>query len=718
MAPVETYSGVLQAIRFRKESFMIGKLDSGTGVKGNMLSPQIGMEYKFRGRMEHHPKFGDTFVFTDYQATLPTDSLSIRVYLMENCKWIGPEVSKELVNKYGKDSLTICKTDPKRVAKEVKGITMERAEQVSRMLLANEANEQLQIELNGIFEGIRIPKRVTTEILDLWGVDAPKKIRENPFDLITAVRGVGFLTADNVAVKVGFHREGPPRIRAGILHTLNEQAALRGHTAMPKDLFILTVDELLRFDSGDEDRGPQLVKAQVDALVKDGAVVVHNGRVCLKSYFDDEQAIGKTLKEMQAVKREQSKKQGLALPAFDGTKLFDDQWEAIRNASSNGVFILTGAPGTGKTYTIKTIIGMFPDLQVKLAAPTGKAAKRMFEQSGMKATTIHKLLEPQMGKDGKFEFARGPKFPVDADLIVLDEVSMVDVPLMAKFLSALKPTTRLVLVGDTHQLPAVGAGNVLRDCIASKLIPTTELTIIKRQDAGLIIRNCHKIKNGEDIEVDNEKSTDFFFLRERTEADMVDTIKGLVKTRLPTKYQVDPLRDIQVLSPLREKTPLSCKNMNVVLQALMNPNPAMKESRFRVGDKVIQLKNDYDRDIINGDIGYVTDINLKARQIHVTFENPERQVEVHMYDNHLELAYVVTCHKYQGSEAPVVIVPVHRSFGPLLMQRNWLYTAVSRAKRVCVVVGDRAEVVKTIARNQQQKRFTLLREFLNGQEKK
>ncbi|KKL81784.1 hypothetical protein LCGC14_1991290, partial [marine sediment metagenome] len=210
---------------------------------------------------------------------------------------------------------------------------------------------------------------------------------------------------------------------------------------------------------------------------------------------------------------------------------------------------------------------------------------------------------PMMGKNGKFEFKRGPNNPVDTDLLVLDEVSMIDVSLFAKLLSALRSKTRLILVGDTHQLPAVGPGNVLRDCIASKLIPTTELTIIKRQDAGLIIRNCHAIKNGEDIVVDNEGSADFFFMQERAEADIVNTIKDLVKTRLPVKFNVDPVRDIQVLSPLREKTPLSCKNMNPVLQALMNPNPALKESRFRVGDKVIQLKNDYIRDIINGDIG-------------------------------------------------------------------------------------------------------------------
>ncbi len=705
MASVE-FSGVLQSIRFQKDSFIIGKLDNGTGIKGNMLTPQVGMEYVFHGRMEHHSKFGDTFVFTDYHATLPTDSLSIRVYLMENCKWIGPEVSKNLVNRYGKESLVICKTDPKRVAKEVNGITLERAEQVSRMLLANEANEQLQIELNGIFEGVRIPKRVTTEILDMWGAGALARIRENPFALITAVRGVGFVTADSISLKVGFKRDGAPRIRAGILHTLKEQASFRGHTAMPESLFLEAVTDLLKLPE-------KTIAKEIDMLAKDGAVATHHGRVCLKAYFEDEQMIGKKLKEMQV------EHQGVKGVAYEPTKedakeLFEDQIEAIKKAVANGVFILTGAPGTGKTFTIKKIISMFPGVRVNLAAPTGKAAKRMFEQSGMKATTIHKLLEPRMGKDGKFEFARGPNFPVDTDLLVLDEVSMIDVSLFAKLLSALRSKTRLILVGDTHQLPAVGAGNVLRDCIASKLIPTTELTIIKRQDAGLIIRNCHAIKNGQDIKVDNEGSKDFFFMQERAEEDMVNTIKALVKTRLPVKFQVDPLRDIQVLSPLREKTPLSCKSLNPVLQELLNPNPALKESRFRVGDKVIQLKNDYDRDIINGDIGYITDIDLKTRQIHVTFENPERQVEVHMYSNDLDLAYVVTCHKYQGSEAPIIIVPVHRSFGPLMMQRNWLYTAVSRAKRVCVVVGQRDEVVKAIARNQQQKRHTLLGKFLNG----
>jgi len=374
---------------------------------------------------------------------------------------------------------------------------------------------------------------------------------------------------------------------------------------------------------------------------------------------------------------------------------------------------MTGAPGTGKTFTIKRIISSFPKARIALAAPTGKAAKRIYEQSGMEAKTIHKLLEPQKSGD-KFIFSRGAGNPVPADLVVLDEVSMVDVPLMARLLDALAPGTRLILVGDTYQLPPVGAGNVLKDAIASEIIPTTELTIIKRQDEGLIIRNCHRIKNGQDIEVDNAAGSDFFFLQRESEEEIRETLLDLVSRRLPESYKADALRDIQVITPLREKTGLSCKALNAEFQKRLNPNPEVEKCRFRVRDKVIQNRNEYEKDIINGDIGYVRGIEPRSRTITVAFENPERVVDLPLYENDLDLAYAVTCHKYQGSEAPIIVIPIHRSFSPMLMQRNWLYTAVSRAKRVCVLVGQRDEAPRIIARNQQQKRFTRLKEFLRA----
>ena len=332
----------------------------------------------------------------------------------------------------------------------------------------------------------------------------------------------------------------------------------------------------------------------------------------------------------------------------------------------------------------------------------------------MKAETIHRLLEPTPTPDG-FLFARDSENPIDADIIILDETSMVDVPLFARFLDAVDKETRLILVGDTYQLPSVGPGNVLKDLINSGKVPTTELTIIKRQDEGLIIRNCHRVKNGENIILMNSEKPDFFLLERSSEEEIKNSIVELVSKRLAPAYEVRQLNDIQVISPLREKTTLSCKELNKALQLAMNKNKPVDKSIFRIGDKVIQVKNDYRLEIINGDIGYIKNIGRESKTIKVDFENPLRTVNVPLWGNDLELAYAVTCHKYQGSESKIIVIPIHPIFGPFIMQRNWIYTAISRASKVCILVGDSKEVEKIIKRNNQQKRFTLLKDHLaNG----
>jgi len=393
--------------------------------------------------------------------------------------------------------------------------------------------------------------------------------------------------------------------------------------------------------------------------------------------------------------------------------LFSDQIQAVEMSKKNSVCIITGAPGTGKTTVLKAILDHHEEkkLSTLLGAPSGKAAKRLLECTGRKAFTIHKLLDPQKSGD-KFVFTRNSENPIETDLIAIDEMSMVDTWLMARLLSAITPGTRLFLIGDVYQLPSVGPGNILKDLIASRKIPYVELTKIKRQDAGLIIRNCHAIKNGKDINVKNATSSDFFFLERDSEKDIADTIFDLVSKRLPKTYHADPLKDIQIIAPLREKTFLSCKSLNSIFQKKINPNPKIDGCRFKVGDKIIQTKNQYELGIVNGDIGFVLDIDKRNRLITVVFENPERTVDIALYENELELAYSITIHKFQGSEAPVIVMPIHPSFGPLIMQRNLLYTAISRARKVCVLVGHRKEIPLIIRRNQQQRRHTGLREML------
>jgi len=691
-----TLTGTLEVIRFHKAHFLIGKLDSGISVKGTMVSPQVGMEYAFRGRMERHQRFGETFVFSEYTASYPKDATAIRVYLMENCKWIGPEISNRLVTAYGQETLAICKADPERVAREISGLSATRALEVAAMLRNNEANEELQLRLNELLHGTRVSRRATARMVELWGHEAPDRVRANPYALIEAVDGIGFVTADEVARKVGYQRDGLPRMQAGLVHLLKELAFSQGHTAVPTALLLEEAATLL-------DLPRAALEPALKALAETRLIMIQDDLISLASLFEDEQFIANTLRALAG----QTLPPGQ--PDFDG--LADDQREALTKAVSSGIFILTGAPGTGKTFTIKRITSSFPATRIVLTAPTGKAAKRIFEQSGLKASTIHKLLEPQKQSD-RFIFTRNANNPIPADLVVVDEMSMVDVPLMARLLDALAPSTRLILVGDTYQLPSVGAGNILKDAIASGVIPTTELTIIKRQDEGLIIRNCHRIKNGDDIALGNSSAKDFFVLKRDSEEAIRDALLELVGRRLADSYGVHPFKDVQVICPLREKTRLSCKALNTAFQQRLNAEPPIEGVRFKVGDKVIQNKNDYDKDLINGDIGYVSEVDAQARTLTVVFENPERIVEMPLFENELELAYAVTCHKYQGSEAPIIVIPIHRVFGPFLMQRNWLYTAVSRAQRVCILVGQREEIPKIIGRNQQQRRFTRLKAML------
>jgi len=696
--PRETVAGALAGIRFHKDGFLIGSLDCGATIKGSMPNAQVGMRYELEGRWEKHPQYGRQFHFDSYRTDYPRDNEAIRAYLEENAKWVGREISRRLVEAYGPETLQVCKADPERVAREIRGITPERAGEIAGMLREIERGEALGLALKEIFAGTRVPRRAVGRMVEKWGSEAPDRVRANPFALVDEIEGIGFLLADEVARKLGYARDGEPRVRAGLVHALKEAAGGEGHTCLPEAALVVRAKKLLGV-------GDAKVREVLGAAVASGLLAESGGRLYLPKMLDAERRIAAKLREIMAAPS------AGAVPSFDG--LMADQVEALRKGTGSTVFILTGAPGTGKSHSCKAIIQSFPNARIELAAPTGKASKRIYEQTGRLARTIHKLLEP-VHDDGEFQFTRDAEFPIEADLIILDEMSMVDVRLFASFLEAVKPGTRLVLVGDTYQLPSVGPGNVLKDLIASGAVPCQELTVIKRQEPGLIITNSHRIKAGQDIEVRNGPGSDFFFLSRATEAEIRDTVLDLVRTRLPATYGVDRLRDIQVITPLREKTSLSCKGLNAVFQEALNPAPLPNGSRFKPGDKVINKKNNYQLDIINGDIGYVRDVDPKDDTIVVDFENPDRRVELSLRDNDLHLAYAITCHSFQGSEAPIIVIPIHRCFGSLIMQRNWLYTAVSRAQKVCVLVGQREEVRKTIRRNKQQKRFTGLEGFLRN----
>lgn len=688
--------GPIVRVLFHRDGFLIARLADRTIVKGVLPDPGEGRAYRFLGRWVEHPVHGRQFAFDRYEALRPATEAAVRAYLVAECPGVGERTAERLVAAFGPDAIQVLLEDPGRAAREVAGLSLNKAHEAAAALRAQETQRRLHLELTELLDGVGMPHPVVARLIAHWGEEAPGRLRDDPYAMIGAIRGVGFPTADRVAARLGFDREGGPRLRAGIRHLLQEEAFAHGHTALPREAFLSRTAALLGVDGG-------LAASELPGLADRGELADRDGAISLAALDAAERLIARRIRELLQGEPPDGR------PDFKD--LQEDQREALKRAVLSPVFILTGPPGTGKTFTIKRILDSFSEARVALAAPTGKAAKRITEQTGRPAVTMHRLLEPVTQDGREFTFSRGADRPLEADLVVLDEVSMVDVPLMAAFLDAVAPGTRLVLVGDTDQLPSVGPGNVLRDLIASGAVPCTELTQIKRQDEGLIIRNCHRIKRGEDLET-GDAAQDFLFLERPDEEAIRRELLELASGTRPETRGVDPLRDIQVITPLREKTTLSCEALNAMYQERLNPRPLPPGSRFKPGDKVIQTRNRYDLDLMNGDMGLVLQVETGSKSLTVDFGKETGPVEMPLLENELELAYAITCHKFQGSEAPVVLVPIHRAFGTLIMQRNWLYTAVSRAQRRCILVGDRAEIPRIIRRIQQRRRSTRLETLL------
>jgi exodeoxyribonuclease V alpha subunit len=546
---------------------------------------------------------------------------------------------------------------------------------------------------------------VVNRIISLYREEAPEVIKANPYRLISDIRGVGFPSADRLAVSIGFDREGPERCSAALVHVLQEAASGHGDVYLPEGEAMGRARDLTGVGTDALARG-------LKAAMLAGKVVQEKGALWLARLHADELYVAAKVRALLAA---EPRKAGL-VPVLDG--LQEDQVAAAKGAAESPVAIITGAPGVGKTFVIVRLVMMYrhAKLRVSLCAPTGKAARRMMDQLAagglpeVHASTIHSLLGPHE-QDGRFVFEHGEAFPLSTDVVIVDETSMVDVSLMADLLRAVAPGTRLVLVGDTYQLPSVGPGRVLGDLIASGVVPSFELTKIKRQDPGRIVTNCHRMKEGRDCAFENRSDDDMHFLERNDPREARQTICDLVERRLPAQG-FDPMRDIQVMSPLREKTELSCKAFNDVLQRSLNPAEPEPKCRFKVGDKVIQTRNAVvdDQPVVNGDIGYVRQITKK--HVEVTFENPERIVRIPRRHNDLQLAYALTVHKLQGSEARAVVIPVHRCFGSRMMQRNLVYTAISRARELCILVGQRSALSAAIRRNHHERRMSRLVELL------
>lgn len=687
-----------------------------------------GEELRMVGEWITHHIYGKQFKVEFYERNIPTTVQGIEKYLASGViKGIGPKLAKRIVKHFGTDTFRIIEEEPLVLA-QVRGISENKANQISEIF-----HEQYELRRAMLFlQDYGITPNYAAKIYKKYREQTMEVIQTNPYRLADDIWGIGFKKADDIAARMGISKDSPHRIKTGILYVLNFFSN-NGHTYIPKNTLMQQTMQLLQVTQEQIEHGMIELHIGKDIVIKTQG---EKDIVFLSAFYYAEQWIARRLIDMaEHADYEQDLDIEKDIQKFEKDNditLAQEQKTAVKEALSNGVVVITGGPGTGKTTTINTIINMLEkqELEVMLAAPTGRAAKRMSEATGREAQTIHRLLEIEfIQEDSKRQsFVRNEDNPLDTDVLIVDEMSMVDVILMNSLLKAMVPGQHLILVGDADQLPSVGAGNVLKDIINSGRIKIVRLTQIFRQaQESAIITNAHRINQGK-YPITNQKHTDFFLMQRAVQNEVVETLLGLASERLPKFKKCDPLRDIQVLAPMR-KGLLGVNELNKSLQQALNPpHPSKIEKEFRTGifrtgDKVMQIKNNYNTPwkiynragikydegvgVFNGDCGIIQEINPQRELITVLFDD-QKTVE---YDygqlDELELAYAVTIHKSQGSEYPIIILPIH-SGPPMLLNRNLLYTAVTRAKNLVVVVGLRETVYKMVDNNQEIERFSSL----------
>ena len=687
-----------------------------------------GESLSMTGEYATHPSYGRQFKMDSFQARPPEDIVSMERYLGSGAiKGVGAALAARIIRKFGENTFRIIEEEPKRLA-EVKGISERKAKEIADQVVGKQEMRQAMIFL----QQYGISQSLGAKIYKAYGQRLYAVLRENPYRLAEDIQGVGFRMADEIASKIGIRADSDFRIRSGILYAL-VRSALDGHTCLPAELLGQRAGELLGIL-------PEHIEKYYMDLAIDKKIIVKETEggqfIYAAHYYYMEANTATMLKRLDLtyeVSEDLFRRRVAEIGRDTGMALDALQEEAVREAASNGLLVITGGPGTGKTTTINTIIRYFEEegLDIFLAAPTGRAAKRMSETTGVEARTIHRMLEVNGGAEGNAGFERNEDNPLETDVIIIDEMSMVDVSLMYHLLKAVLPGTRLILVGDVNQLPSVGAGSVLRDIIESGRFHVVRLTKVFRQAAQSdIIVNAHRINRGEPVSLDN-KSMDFFFLK-RFEADVIIRVAiQLIHQKLPKFVDAAPF-DIQVLTPMR-KGLLGVERLNGILQQYLNPPSSdikkyeYHDIIFREGDKVMQIKNNYQLEweirseygiaiekgmgIFNGDMGVIRTINTYAETMTVEFDEA-RLVDYSLKQlEELELAYAITIHKSQGSEYPAVVIPLLT--GPrMLMNRNLLYTAVTRAKKCVTLVGDDRTFQGMIANESEQKRYTGLKEFL------
>ena len=680
------------------------------------------------GEYTDHPTYGRQFAVKSFVEKAPQDELAIERYLGSGAiKGIGIALAARIVRRFKEDTFRIIEEEPERLA-DVKGISQRKA-----MEIADQVNEKRDLRQAMIFlQQYGISTTLAVKIYNTYGQEVYSILKENPYRMADDVDGVGFRTADEIAARVGIRTDSDFRIRSGIQYALL-QASNEGNTYLPMPELTQRASALLEIE-------PEYIEKHYMNLAMDRKIIMRQvddvTQIYASAFFYMEANTATMLKQLDAtfdvpdIEIEARLRQIEKQTKMD---LDEHQVEAVKEAVRNGVLVITGGPGTGKTTTINTIIKYFESegMDIFLAAPTGRAAKRMSETTGFEARTIHRMLELNGGVEGNAGFERNEQNPLETDVIIIDEMSMVDISLMHSLLKAIVAGTRLILVGDVNQLPSVGPGNVLKDIIDSKLFHTVMLTKIFRQaSTSDIIVNAHKINRGEPVELDN-KSMDFFFLKRYDADKIINVTLQLILQKLP-KFVGASMMDIQVLTPMR-KGLLGVERLNTVLQMYLNPPDKRKKEKehgttlFREGDKVMQIKNNYQLEweirskyglcidkgtgVFNGDTGIIEEINDFAETVTVCFDEGRMVEYPFKLLEELELAYAVTIHKSQGSEYPAVVIPLLT--GPrMLMNRNLLYTAVTRAKKCVTIVGNDTTFEQMIANNSQLKRYSGLRDRL------
>lgn len=732
-----TVEGYVDHIIFRNEDN--GYTVLNLMVDGSELTCVGVFEYigegellELTGTYVEHSTYGQQFKVESYETKIPEDTIAIERYLGSGAiKGVGAALAARIVRRFGEDTMRILDEEPERLS-EVKGISEKKAREIAQQVAEKSEMRSAMMFLQQY--GISVALGV--KIYGKYGSRVYNVLRENPYQLADDIQGIGFRIADEIAGRIGIHTDSDYRIKSGLFYTLT-LAATEGHVYLPQEILLTRTAELLSVE-------PQYMEKHIMDLAMDRKVVIKEipfrektQKIIYSSqYYYLELDTARRLKELAILNKENEESIRKRLEFIENKnemELEELQRQAVVEAVKNGVLVITGGPGTGKTTTINAIIQYFEleGLDIYLAAPTGRAAKRMTEATGYEASTIHRLLElsgMMEESSAAAHFERNEENPLEADVIIIDEMSMVDISLMHALLSAVQVGTRLILVGDVNQLPSVGPGSVLKDIIDSQAFCVVKLNKIFRQATESdIVVNAHKINAGEEVAIDN-KSKDFFFLK-RYDADViVASIVYLVQKKLPPYVQAKPL-DIQVLTPMR-KGLLGVERLNEVLQKYLNPPDKKKREKefgnrlFREGDKVMQIRNDYQLEweirgkygipvekgvgVFNGDMGIVEEINTFDEIMTVIYEE-NRYVEYSFKQlEELELAYAVTIHKSQGSEYPAVILPLLG--GPkMLLSRNLLYTAVTRARKCVTVVGSEVTFNEMIHNKQEKGRYTSLR---------